>query len=54
MTENQQENEIELTDEQKEELKKFVGSQVFATATASLQAEIDKELGIVTNTELGT
>ncbi len=35
-----------LSEEQKAELKKFVGTEVYATATASLQSEVDEELKI--------
>ena len=36
--------EVALSEEQKEELKKFVPCVFYATASAELQAEIDKEL----------
>ena len=35
-----------LSEEQKTELKRFVSTEVYATATAGLQAEVDEELKI--------
>ena len=38
--------EMVLSEEQRAELKRFVGTEVYATATAALQSEVDEELKI--------